>query len=68
MQIKVGDREVSVDIRYCLSKVLAEHDNLKVIVGPGTKESFMIVLSLSALDNDERKRFHTSVASLLYLS
>ncbi len=59
---------MSVDMRQYLNKVLAEHDNLQVVVGPGMKESFMVDFSLRALDDEQRKRFHTSVGKLLYLS
>jgi hypothetical protein len=33
---------MSVDMRYYLDKVLAKHDNLQLMVGPGMKEGFRV--------------------------
>jgi hypothetical protein len=67
MLITVEKGMVTVDMRYYLGKILSEHDNLPVVVNPGTKNSFMVDTESPALDDQTKKVFHTNVVKLLYL-
>jgi hypothetical protein len=57
MQIKVTNEDMLVDMHYYLDKVLSEHDNLQVVAGPGTKESFMVNEASPVLNNKRGRSF-----------
>jgi hypothetical protein len=67
MLLTVRGGVVEIDMRYYLGKILSEHDNLPVVACPGAKNSFMVDEESPALDDAQKKAFHTSVAKLLYL-
>jgi hypothetical protein len=68
MQVRIGDGKISLDMRYYLEKVLSKHDNLQVVVGPGSAEGLAVDPSSALLEEDRKGKFHTSMAKLLYLS
>jgi hypothetical protein len=68
MLVTVRAGIVKIDMRYCLGKILSEHDNLPIVTCPGARNSFMVDKPSTPLDEAQRRAFHTSVAKLLYLS
>jgi hypothetical protein len=60
MQIKIGEGKISLDMRHYLDKLLSEHDNLQVMVGPGTADGFAVDPT-SALLEEDRKANSTQV-------
>ncbi len=68
MQIMLEHGVVKIDVSYYLEKVLKGYDNLPPCSTLGKKNFFEIDEKVELLSEVERKKFHTAVARLLYLS
>ncbi len=58
----------AIDMSYYLEKVLEGYDNLLLCCMLGKKNLFEVDEAAELLSEAERKKFHTVVARLLYLS
>jgi hypothetical protein len=69
MQISVRGGTITLDMRYYLKKILECCDAPKAaVVTPGGKDTFLVDGASRFLAEVSKKRFHTLVAKLLYLS
>ena len=68
MQICLEDGCVMIDMIHYISKMLENVSRLKECSVPANKEIFVIDEHSPLLPENERKRFHTLVAKLLFLS
>jgi hypothetical protein len=67
MNITVEKNLVTVDMNYFTQQLLTEFTGDQTYTAPAVKECFKTEPSVM-LDDDAKKRFHTTVAKLLYLS
>lgn len=67
MQIEFEDGFVKVDMKHFIEKMLGEVDNLQEHPTPADKNVFTVEES-EKLSETDRKKFHTLVAKLLFLS
>ena len=70
MQIMMKRECVIIDMENFIERLLESsgETNLREFMSPTGKDIFSVDESADSLQEPERKRFHTSVAKLLYLS
>ena len=68
MQICLEDKVVKVDMIHYISKMLESVQGLDDCSVPANKNIFVVDEKSPALSKAERKKFHTMVAKLLFLS
>ncbi len=67
MSIEVSAHQVTVSMSYYTQQLLLDFEKVKEYSTPAIKECFQSATS-SVLDVDAKKKFHTTVAKLLYLA
>ena len=68
MLISLRPGEVEIDMEFYVRKVLEGYNNLLLANTPATKKLFEESTKRVVLAEEEKKKFHMTVARLLYLS
>jgi hypothetical protein len=68
MLITLCNREVVLDMEFYIKKLLDGYNNLPLVNMPATKKLFQEEVKRVVLVEEEKKRFHTMVACLLYFA
>jgi hypothetical protein len=68
MNIEVSSHKVIVNMSHYTQQLLLEFKKLREYSTPAVKECFQSMTSGVVLDIDEKRKFHTIVAKLLYLA
>ena len=68
MQIKLFDGYTTIDMIHYIEKMLTEVNSEKTFATPATKKIFDVDETAVVLNEEERKKFHTLVAKILFLS
>jgi hypothetical protein len=67
MQISIEEKGVTVDMTFYAKSIL-EDEEVMEMRSPSTKTMFIVKSGVRVLSEEERKRFHTKTAKLLYLA
>jgi hypothetical protein len=67
MQVELHRGYAIVDMLFYIEKILKDYENLGKQGTPGSKTTFEVDKSAEELGELEKKKFHTTVAKLLYL-
>ena len=68
MQIKLYEGYTTIDMKYFIEKMLTEVNSEKTFATPATKKIFDVNDAAVVLNEEERKKFHSMVAKILFLS
>jgi len=68
MQLNFGSGFVTIDMTFYVDKVLSEHQDVTSTMIPAHKVLFRVDKASELLKSGEARKFHTTVARLLYLS
>ena len=68
MQFQFYDKYLTVDMIHFIEKLLADVNQFTHYKRPATKNIFSVDETANALNEKERKEFHTLVAKIFFLS
>jgi hypothetical protein len=68
MQLYFGSGFVTIDMTFYVDKILSEYQDVTSIMIPARKDLFRVNKASELLKTGEARKFHTTVARLLYLS
>jgi hypothetical protein len=68
MQLNFGSGFVTIDMTFYVHKVLSEYQDVISTMIPARKDLFRVNKASNLLKSGEARKFHTTVARLLYLS